>query len=64
MVYWLVAFFGRFNHEHLLFLVIIGITVFLLTSTRRSNRRCPRCKDVNRDHAVYCAQCGARLREK
>jgi hypothetical protein len=58
------ASFFRMNHEAILFIVVVAIIVFLLTSSRRSAPHCRRCKQVNRDHAVYCAQCGERLRKK
>jgi len=58
------ASFFRMNHEAILFIVVVAIIVFLLTSNRRSTPHCPHCKQVNRDHAVYCAQCGERLRKR
>lgn len=58
------ASFFRMNQEVILFIVVVAIIVFLLTSNRRSAPHCPRCKQVNRDHAIYCAQCGERLRKK
>jgi hypothetical protein len=44
-------------------IVVVGL-VLLATSTRRSARRCRRCQEINRPHAIYCAQCGAKLQEK
>ncbi len=41
---------------------LVAVIVFLATSTRRSAKRCPRCREVNREQAVYCAQCGTRLK--
>ena len=43
---------------------LVAVIVFLATSTRRTARRCPRCKEVNREAAIFCAQCGQRLRHK
>ncbi len=45
-------------------IALVAIIVFLATSTRRSAHRCPRCKEINREAAIYCAQCGTRLRKK
>lgn len=46
----------------------VGAVVFLLvlwvTSARKPRRRCPRCQELNRDHAQYCAQCGEKLTKK
>ncbi len=43
---------------------LVALIVFLATSTRRSAHRCRRCKEINREAAVYCAQCGTKLRNK
>lgn len=43
---------------------LVAIITFLLVSGRAPSRRCPRCRENNRDHAVYCAQCGAKLPEQ
>ncbi len=50
-----------FDDGHILVVGLVAVIVFLATSTRRSARRCPRCQEVNRERALYCAQCGARL---
>ncbi len=45
-------------------LVCIGVVVAIVmaaTSAGRTSRRCPRCREINREPAVFCAQCGARL---
>ncbi len=47
--------------DQLICIVVVAVIVFLATSTRRSARRCPRCHEVNRSHAIYCAQCGEKL---
>lgn len=49
---------------NLLCVVVVVVIVLLATSTRRSARRCPRCQEINRPHAIYCAQCGAKLQDK
>ncbi len=38
-----------------------GLTLLLTLLFRRRALRCPRCQEVNRPHAVFCAQCGSRL---
>lgn len=43
---------------------LVAIIAFLLVSGRAPSRRCPRCRENNRDHAVFCAQCGAKLPEQ
>ena len=51
----------RFNLEGLL---CIGGLVLLVTWAVSSNkvaRRCSRCGEVNRQVAVFCAQCGTPL---
>lgn len=58
----LLAAIHRMNHEQFLFVVIVAVIVFLATSTRRKRVQCRGCKEVNRPGAVYCAQCGAKLR--
>jgi hypothetical protein len=54
------AIFGLEN-ENLLAVGIVAVIVFLATSSRRPSRRCARCREINREQAVYCAQCGTRL---
>ncbi|MHC4698868.1 MAG: zinc-ribbon domain-containing protein [Planctomycetota bacterium] len=52
----------RFDRDGLVCIGLVALIVFLATSTRRSARRCPRCREVNREQARFCAQCGAPLR--
>jgi hypothetical protein len=47
--------------EELFVAALITVIVFLATSARRSPGRCPRCREINRDQARFCAQCGSRL---
>lgn len=54
----------KFPGDDLVCIALVAVIVFLGTSTRRTARRCPRCKEVNRDGAIFCAQCGTRLRER
>lgn len=42
---------------------VVALITFLGTSARRGERRCPRCQVLNRNHANYCAQCGAKISE-
>lgn len=51
----------RFDLDGLVCIGVVVIIVFLATSTRRSARRCPRCQEINREAAIFCAQCGMRL---
>jgi len=55
-----VAFFGLEN-ENILAVAIVALVVFFATASRRPSRRCARCREINREQAVYCAQCGGRL---
>jgi hypothetical protein len=41
----------------------VALVVFLLASIRRHSTQCPRCREVNRPAAIYCAQCGQKLPE-
>lgn len=42
---------------------IVVLIVWLATSSGSRVRACPNCREINRFHAIYCAQCGRRLRE-
>lgn len=53
-----------FDSDGLVCIAVVAVIVFLATSTRRTARRCPRCQEVNRDVAMYCAQCGRRLPDR
>ena len=55
-----VAFFGL-DIENFLAVAIVAAVVVLATASRRPSRRCTRCREINREQAVYCAQCGTRL---
>ena len=39
----------------------IVVAAVLAASTQRAARRCPGCREINREAAIFCAQCGARL---
>ena len=58
-----VAFFG-FDNQNLLAVAIVAVVVFFATASRRPSRRCTRCREINREQAVYCAQCGTRLHKR
>ena len=49
------------SRDGMVFVGVIAVIAFLLTSTRRVGRRCPRCRENNRREAIFCAQCGGRL---
>jgi hypothetical protein len=49
------------SRKTFIFVGVIGVIAFLMTATRRARRACKNCGEVNREEAVYCAQCGARL---
>ena len=53
-----------FDSDGMVCVGIVAVMVFLATSTRRTAGRCHRCQEVNREAAVYCAQCGTRLRNR
>lgn len=60
---WFAAAMMPFQDERWVFVVAIAVIVFLATSSRGGGgRRCRRCQEINRPHAVYCAQCGLKLR--
>lgn len=54
--------FDFLDRRNMLVLGGLAIIVFLATSVRKPTNRCPSCREVNRDHANYCAQCGTRLK--
>ena len=53
----------RIGSDYLLLLGAVVVIVFLATSSRKQGQRCGRCQEMNRNAAVYCAQCGVRLSE-
>jgi len=53
-----------FELDGLVCVGVVAIIVFLATTTHRSARRCPRCWEINREAAIFCAQCGTRLPER
>ena len=58
-----VAFFGL-EYENLLAVAIVAVVVYFATFSRRTSHRCTRCREINREQAVYCAQCGTRLSKR
>lgn len=57
----LASFFGL-DGRQVFFICLIAVIAFLATASRRTGRVCTRCREHNRPQAVYCAQCGQRLR--
>lgn len=47
------------------FYYAVGVGVVLLvlfaTAAKSPSPQCPRCKEINRPMAIYCAHCGNRL---
>ncbi len=54
----------RFDKGQIIVVGLVAVIVFLATSTRSAPRRCPRCREINRLQAIYCAQCGTHLPDK
>lgn len=52
---------GAANVEGLVCVAVVVAIVLLATSVRRCSRRCSKCQEINREVAVFCAQCGTRL---
>lgn len=50
-----------FGDDGLICIGVFALIFFLASCARRVSNRCPRCQEVNRPAAVYCAQCGQRL---
>ena len=50
-----------FGLDGLLCIGVVVLIAVLATTTHRAARRCPRCREINREAAVFCAQCGTRL---
>ncbi|MEK6799209.1 MAG: zinc ribbon domain-containing protein [Planctomycetota bacterium] len=42
-------------------ILVIVVLILAIGMLRRPSMRCPRCQQVNREQAVFCAQCGQRL---
>jgi len=52
------------NREDLFVVVALLAGVFIVSAFRRKPNRCPRCRELNREQALFCAQCGTRLPER
>lgn len=50
-----------FDDGHLFVAAVVSAAMILLTSGRKTSRRCHHCRQTNREEAIYCAQCGRRL---
>lgn len=60
----LLAMFN-FDDGRLFAIAVVAAVVAVTTSAiRRPPRRCPRCREINREQAMYCAQCGRKLPER
>jgi rRNA maturation endonuclease Nob1 len=44
--------------------VLVVVVLILFSSSRRTSKRCSRCKEVNRPPAIFCSQCGTRLSQR
>lgn len=58
------AFDLPIGRGQLFILVTIAVIVFFATSKRGPGHRCRRCRELNRPQAIFCAQCGLRLRSR
>lgn len=59
---WLGLFgFDLSGGRSLICVMFVVAIVVLATSFRQPARRCRRCQEINRPHAIFCAQCGGRL---
>ena len=56
---WASAF--RFDLDGLVCIGVVVAIAMLATSFRKTGRPCPQCSEVNREAAIFCAQCGKRL---
>jgi hypothetical protein len=50
-----------FDLDRLFVIAAVVAVVVIASLQRRPSRQCPRCREVNREAAVFCAQCGERL---
>ena len=53
--------FWIFDDSPFWVIVVVGVFVAWAVGSRKTARICPRCHEQNREAAIYCAQCGARL---
>jgi len=52
---------AAFDDGHLFIIAVVAVLAYLATCSRRPQRQCPRCKEINRPHSIFCCQCGTRL---
>ena len=60
----LLAFHGlavHLSNREIAVIAVVAVVVMWATSARKPRRRCRRCQELNRDQAVFCAQCGEEL---
>ncbi len=62
-VFFLASFLGL-ESKQIFVICIVAIIAFLATASRRGGRVCAKCHEHNRPQALFCAQCGQRLRGK
>jgi len=55
------GFFGPFDNGPMVCVFFVVAVFFGMSLLRRPHRRCPRCQQLNRPPARYCAHCGTRL---
>ena len=51
----------RFELGSLVCVGAVVVAVLIATAGRRGVRHCPKCRELNRPPAIFCAQCGMRL---
>ncbi len=51
----------QLSNREIAIVAVVAAVVMWATAARKPGRRCKRCQELNRDHAVYCAQCGEKL---
>lgn len=52
------------DRENIFVVVVVLVGIFVANAFRRRPNRCPRCRELNREQALYCAQCGTRLPQR
>lgn len=61
--FFLASFLGL-DGKQIFVICLVAVIAFLATASRRSGRVCAKCHEHNRPQALFCAQCGQRLRGK
>jgi hypothetical protein len=55
---------NRFEADDIAFITIAVVSAFVLFAARKPAGCCPRCREHNRNEALFCAQCGLRLPDR